>query len=97
LYKSKCLASRFSDLQVFSAKDKTTRHATPSVWQREKKIEEKDSQKRDANRNKVHERARWNKDVGMVIRAGRREGSIFRPLYQQQVTQELNTKSSGMV
>ena len=41
-------------------------------------MEEKDSQKRDANRNKVHERARWNKDVGTLICAGKREGSVFR-------------------
>jgi len=48
------------------------------VTKREKKMEEKDSQKRDANRNKVHERARWNKDVGTLICAGKREGSVFR-------------------
>jgi hypothetical protein len=36
------------------------------VTEREK-IDEKDSQKRNANRNKVHERVRWNKDVGRAI------------------------------
>lgn len=74
MYKSKCLASRFSHLQGFSAKDKTTCHVTLSVWTEREKNEEKDSQKRDANRNKVHERARWNKDVGTVIALAEERG-----------------------
>ena len=40
------------------------------VIRRKKKYEEKDSQKSDANRNKVHERARWSKDVGTLIALG---------------------------
>jgi hypothetical protein len=43
------------------------------------KIEEKDSQKRDANRNKVHERARWNKDLGTVIALAEERGVYSDP------------------
>jgi len=50
------------------------------VDKKRRKHEEKDSQKRDANRNKVHERARWNKDVGTAISLAEERGVYSDPL-----------------
>jgi hypothetical protein len=71
----------------------------PSVCDRKRNNEKK----KGIHRRGMQIEIKYMKERGGIKRcgnseiAGKGEGSIFRPLYQQQVTRELNTKSSGMV